>query len=195
MSSSNILKSIAVILLGGVVGYSSVQFFKKPTKNRFIASQNISKLGQDQTSRTLFDVQLDLNELAKDESDVSTIKVIVQALKDFPDGLNYRWNLPADVEIVEGSPFSILGNFTAGQSKEFILKVKNFSKSLRKYISFEVQGELNQYAIKREVLISSRVEDSFEYLLQQNELKNNKPNTKLGLDKTKSRFSPEKVIR
>jgi hypothetical protein len=195
MSKFNLLKSIAVVALGIAAGYFSVHLLKPASANRFIASQQISKLGLSNNAASLFDVKLNTDGLALRDSDMSIITVSVVAANDLPDaGITYKWNLPSDVQLLDGTAASTIGAFSAGQSKDFTIKVKNFSKELRKYISFEVQGDLNQLPLKREVLISSRIEDSFEYMLQQNELKKNKLNKKLGVSENKGRFSPENII-
>lgn len=195
MSISNLLKSIAVMSFGGVLGYTSIHYFQKTdTVNRHIASQPISKIGAEQNAAYLFEVKLDNNDFAATENDVSTIQVNVQALKDLPVGLTYTWNLPQDVELLEGHTSDVLGNFVAGESRSYVLKVKGFSKQLKKYVSFEIQGEHEQKNIRREVLISSRYEDSMEYLVQQNEIKSRRKMAgKLGT--TKSKFSPENVVK
>lgn len=196
MPITNILKSAAIISLGAIVGYSAIKFFSPEQKNRFIASYPISKLGKEQNARYLFDVKINSDELALTDDGISTIKVNIEALKNFNSGLIYSWNLPQDIQLVEGNLSDNLGEFTANQSKEFILKVRGFSKNLKKFISFEVRGEFEQKPIHREVLISSRIEDSFEYVIQQNELNRQKNQiNKLGADQPKSKFNPENVIR
>ncbi len=195
MSFSNVLKSAAIISFGSVLGYTSVKWLTPEPKNRSIASYPISKLGKEQNARFLFDVKLNTDGLALTEDGTSTIKVSIEALKNFDSGLVYSWNLPQDIEVLEGTLTENLGAFTAGQSKEFTLKVRQFSKQLKKFISFEIKGDYEQRPINREILISSRVEDSFEYVIQQNEKKRKVQAQKLGTAKSKSKFSPDRVIR
>ncbi len=193
--SYNILKSVAVISVGAIVGYSTIKYFQPQEKNRFIASYQISKMGKEQGARLLFNVKINADDLALNDSGVSTIKVTVEALKDINTNLVYKWNLPQDVDVIEGSITERLGFFTADQSQEITLKVKGFSKQLKKFISFEVNGEFEQRPIQREVLISSRIEDSFEYVIQQNEINRTKnQNFKLGDSKSKSKFSPDNIV-
>lgn len=193
---NNILKSLGIVLCGTVFGYSMVQFLKPEMKNRHIASAMISKLGQEQNARSLFDVKLNLDGIGANDQGISELKVSVIALKNIRAGLMYNWNLPTEVQIMEGAATEALGEFTVGQSRDFVLHVRGFSKQSKRFISFEVQGEINQYPIKREVLISSRMEDSLEYLIQQNELGKEK---KAGINKlgteSKGRFDPENVVR
>ncbi|MEK6628009.1 MAG: hypothetical protein AABY53_05240 [Bdellovibrionota bacterium] len=195
--SYNILKSVAVISFGAIVGYSSVKFLLNPSQNsRAIASFPISKVGQEQNSRYLFNIKINTEELAKTEEGVSTIKINIEALKKLNAGLSYSWILAQDIELLEGSLNGDLGEFTENQNKEFILKVRGFSKQLKKFISFEVNGEFEKKPIRREVLISSRIEDSLEYAIQQNELSKSKNQiNKLDHSKSKNKFSPENIIR
>jgi hypothetical protein len=136
MSISNFLKSAAVMLFGAILGYSGIKYLdqKVAPKNRFIASQQISKMGFEQNASYLFEVKLDTNNIALSESETSTIKVNVLALKDLQEGtLNYTWNLTEDVEVVDGTTNDLLGEFKAGEIKEFVLKVKGFSKQLAEF--------------------------------------------------------------
>ena len=195
MSFSNILKSVAVVTMGSVIGYTSVKWLMPEPKNRAIASYPISKLGKEQNSRYFFDVKLNTEELALRDDGTSTLKINVEAVKNFDSGLVYSWNLPPDVDLIEGQLTENLGAFTAGQSKEFLIKVRQFSKQQKKFISFEIKGDVELRPINREILISSRVEDSFEYVIQQNEKKRKVQAQKLGEGKAKNKFSPERVVR
>jgi hypothetical protein len=196
MSISNFLKSGLVVLLGGVCGYKLMSYSqeKSPVKqNRFMASAAISKIGKDQVSRQFFDLQTD-SQIAKDDSSLTELKIILTALKDINTNLSYKWNVPSNVNVLQGPIQDQLPSMKSGETKEIVIKVTSFSKEMKKYISFEIDGAANQFPVHREVLISSRIEDSLEYLVQKSELKNlNSGANKLGT--TKSKFSPENVVR
>ncbi len=191
----NILKSFVVVIVGALLGYNGLHFFYLDKNNtRALASLPMSKISKDQSSQYLFEIILNTDELAQNNSDISVLKIKIQALKNFNSGLTYIWNLPQDIDVVEGYLTGPLEAFNANEEKEFILKVRNFSKQSKKFISFEVLGLLNEKNVRREVLISSRVEDSFEYTIQQNEL-NNRKNQNNKLDIRKSKFDPENVVK
>ena len=193
---NNLLKSIAVMLIGGFIGYGTVSVLKFDMKNRSIASEVTSKIGKYQNAHYYFDVSVNTDSLSKTENGISTLKVRVTAMQDFPSALVYSWNLPQETEVVDGSIHSNLGEFKKNETKDFVLKVKGFSKELRRYLSFEIQGILDQRQIHREVLISSRIEDSFEYLVQQREKEKQQGFLKkMNIDKTKNKYSPENIIR
>ncbi|MCC2678915.1 MAG: hypothetical protein K0R29_1491 [Pseudobdellovibrio sp.] len=194
MSISNILKSFLIMAVGGFTGYSVMNYTQKPLEqNRFMASVSIAKMGQEQMARQFFDLQTDLSQIAKNESDVSEIKITVTALKNLNAGLNYRWILPPGVNMVQGPLQDQLPSLQTGETKELTIKVNGFSKELRKYLSLEISGNANQFPVKQEVLVSSRIEDSLEYLIQQSEKKNRQNGVnKMG---KKSKFSAENIVR
>ncbi len=197
MSVTNILKSAVVVLFGGLLGYNAVHLINQPSSiNRQLASATFSKLGTEQFARNLFDVKIKNESIALTQDAVSTIRVTIEAYKSFPTGLLYRWNLPESAIVVEGPIEGSLYNFAENQTKEFTLKVKGYSKEIRNYISFSIKGELDQKKIERDVLASSRPEDSFEYVVQQYEKSktesSNKLN-KLGPSRTKAPVDINKV--
>jgi hypothetical protein len=197
MPIANILKSSFVILIGSVCGYKLMKAYNEnaPVKqNRYVASTVVSKIGKEQVSRQFFDLQTD-NQIAKDDSSLTELKIIFIALKDLNAGLQYKWSLPAGVNVLSGSVQEQLPAMKSGETKEIVLKVTGFSKELRKYVSLDIDGTANQFPVRRSVLISSRIEDSLEYRVQQTQLKeiNNGDANKLGTKKTK--FAPENIVR
>ncbi len=194
MPVSNLLKSICVMAVGVFSGYAVMKHAQQPiSQNRFLASVGISKMGKEQTARQFFDLQSDLSKISKSESDVSEIKVTFTALKSLNTGLHYQWVIPAGVNLVEGPLQDQLPALQPGEAKVLTLKVNGFSKQLRKYLSLEITGNANQFPVRQEVLVSSRIEDSLEYLIQQSE----KQNRQNGVNKmgSKNKFSAENVVK
>lgn len=168
MSSTNILKSTFVIAIGAFVGYGSVKLFTQPNENnRGLASMTFSKMGSDQFAKTLFDAKIKNESVALSAVEVSTIKVSIESFKSFQSGLFYNWNLPENVELVEGSLSGDLQEFAANQTKELTIKVKGYSKETKNFISFTIKGNIADKKIERDLLVSSRPEDSFEYVVQE----------------------------
>lgn len=156
--------------LGVVTGYSSVKFFKQPNENnRGIASLTFSKLGSEQYAKTLFDVKIENESIAKKSDEESIINVRIEAFKTLPDGLSYVWNIPDTVTVIEGDLNGPLAGFSAKETKEFRIKIKGYSKEIRNFISFTIKGDLDGKPVERDVLVSSRPEDSFEYVVQEKE--------------------------
>ncbi|MFZ3231780.1 MAG: hypothetical protein WA160_16360 [Pseudobdellovibrio sp.] len=198
MSRSILLKSILTISIGAFCGYNTVQYFKtKNSSHRYLASITMSKIASDQYSKTLIDVRIKNIDIAQLENDVSTVKVSLEAFKPLPAGLNYSWILPKNIQIVDGLANGILTEFSANQIQELTLKIKGYSKAKKSYLSFSVSGEIENSAFKREVLLSSRPEDSFEYVVQdyeRNKSNELKANSKLGKNEYKSPIDIKKVV-
>lgn len=197
MSVSNVLKSTLVMTLGAVVGYSSVKYFKQPNENnRGIASITFSKLGSEQYAKSLFEVKIENESLAKKSDEESIIYVKIEAYKTLPEGLSYSWSIPDTVSVVEGVLAGPLNGFSAKETKEFRLKVKGYSKEVRSYISFAIKGTLDGKPVERDILVSSRPEDSFEYVVQERERERaieKKTLNKLGKPEAKSPIDLDKV--
>lgn len=197
MSFGNILKSALVMTFGAVIGYSSVKFLKQPNENnRGIASLTFSKLGSDQYAKSLFDVKIENESIAKKSDEESVINVRIEAFKTLPEGLTYTWNIPDTVTVIEGELNGPLAGFSAKETKEFRLKVKGYSKEVRNFISFTIKGDLDGKSVERDVLVSSRPEDSFEYVVQEKERERaieKKSFNKLGKPEAKSPIDLNKV--
>lgn len=171
MSSINILKSFSIIFIGGFIGFYSVkQIQNRPNeKNRQLASITFSKLGSQQFAQQLFSLSINNQSIANDDNDLSTLKATIKAHKSFPKGLAFKWNLPDDVQLISGSATGELNDFTINQEKEFSIEIKNFSKKTKKFISFNIQGNLTDKAVEKSAFFSSKPEDSFEFIVQQYE--------------------------
>jgi hypothetical protein len=197
MPVTNILKSVGVVLFGAVVGYSSIKYFSGPNENnRGLASMTYSKLGSEQFAKTLFDIKIKNEDLADKGSDISVVRVTIEPYKSLPSSLSYTWNLPDTATLIEGDLSGSLADLAPNQKKEFVIKVHGYSHEVRSYISFTVKGVLEDKAIERDVMVSSRPEDSFEYVVQEHEkaraIQKNSLN-KLGKPEVKSPIDLNKV--
>lgn len=177
MSKENLLKPFAIVIVGACFGFFSVKWFDQTTYHQEFSSIAVSKIGSEQFSKTLFDVKIKNDVLAAHNEDVSTLLVSVQAYQSFSNELTYTWNLPSNVTLVDGLKSSHLGAFSAGQTKEIQIKVKGYSKETKNYISFSVSGNVSGHPVSRDILVSSRPEDSFEYLAQETTVKPAKKKT------------------
>ncbi len=198
MSYSNVLKSFSIVAVSAIIGYSAVSFIQQASSpNRFIASMTMSKMASEQFSKTVFDVRVMNTDIGLTESDTSTVQVTVEAFKALPAGLPYSWNLPDDVLIIDGAQQGVFAAFNENQSQTITLKVKGYNKSKKSYLSFSVNGNLDSVKLHREVLLSSRPEDSFEYIVQQNEKQRQndlKANNKTGRAISKSPIDLKNVV-
>ncbi|MBC7420888.1 MAG: hypothetical protein H7328_09180 [Bdellovibrio sp.] len=168
MSITKLLKPLVVITAGAFVGFYAVQFFvNQPTsQSRFLASATMSKLGSEQFSKSFFDIKIKNEDLAEKNDAVSTVKVNLEAFQKLPAGLTFTWHLPKDAEIVDGSLTGIITELEASQTQEFEIKIKGYSHELKNHVVFAIKGSVQNSLIDRNVIVSSRPEDSFEYIVQ-----------------------------
>ena len=170
MSNSNLLKSFSVVAVSALIGYGtvkSIQNSKSP--NRYMASMTMNKMASQQISKALIDVKIQNIETAESESEISTILVTLEAFKNLPSGISFKWNLPDDVQVLQGQTQGNLPDFSPNQIQQFELKLKGYSKTKKSYLSFVIHGTVDGFLLQREVLVSSRPEDSFEYVVQKKE--------------------------
>lgn len=170
MSSFTILKSVSIIGLGALIGYSSVRsLMTANSPNRYLASATMSKMAVEQYSKTIMDIKVTKSDIGLIDSDTSIVEVSIEALQPIAAGISFAWNLPEGVSVIEGAQYGLLPDFAANQIHEFRLKISGFNKTKKSFISFLITGDYGNTKVKQEVLLSSRPEDSFEYVVQQYE--------------------------
>lgn len=168
---------------------------------RNTASVPLTKIGVDQASYNYIDMKIENVSLAATNSDTSLVQVQITALKNIPDSLNYKWILGKDVttsEALEG----VLEPLAEGQTKVYEIRVQNYSKEWQSHVSLSLSGDLSGHAVQREVIISSRPEDSFEYVVQQAAIAEKQARAGYGKVQVLSngkavseKFSKDKIIR
>ncbi|WP_409478446.1 hypothetical protein [Pseudobdellovibrio sp. HCB154] len=205
MSKHVVLKTICVSLLGITFGYgiTRVMHTEYEVSTRNTASIPLTKLGVDQASYDYIDLKIENVSLADKKEGTSLVQVRITALRDIPSALNYQWVLGKEVTTSEPLD-GILEPLTQGQSKVFELRVQNYSKEWQSHVSMSLTGDLSGHQVRRDVIVSSRPEDSFEYVVQQAALaeeqaKKNSPSGKLQTLNNKKtlseKFRKDKIIR
>lgn len=170
MSSSNFLKSFSIVAISAFVGYAAVSYIQQVNSpNRFLASATVSKMASAHFSRSVFDIKVTNVLIGATEADPSVVQVDVEVFKALPAGLPYSWNIPDDVTILEGQQAGQFAEFSANQIQTITLKIKGYNKTKKSYLGFYIDGTLGNVKLQRNALLSSRPEDSFEYVVQQNE--------------------------
>ena len=190
MSYRTLLKSFSVVAISAVIGYGAMKFIQKENSpNRYLASMTMGKMAHEQFSKTIFDIKVKNIEVGSTDSDVSTVQVTIDAFNEIPEGLSYSWHLPEDISVFAGSQQGLLPKFSANETQTLELKIKGYSKIKKSFISFSVEGALGAAKLKREVLLSSRPEDSFEYIVQNYE-KSKKSEAKINNKLKKADYKP-----
>lgn len=174
MSKHILLKRTTLCILSGLaIGYTTTaiyQYYFKSKVNRSLSSissnETISKLTTDQLSRNYFQVKINSDHLADSNEDISLIKATITALQDIPDSLKYVWILEKDA-VTSDSLDGVIPALKAGESFEIQMRTQQFSRAIQNHISIQITGKIDQHSVDRKAIISSRPEDSFEYVVQQ----------------------------
>ncbi len=211
MPKQHFLKSFSIITSGFLIGYVGMNIYQ----NQFTHSEmnfsslagseksgslpKLSKLSSESIYENYFDVRIKHIKIANNINDPSIVKAIIIAKTNIPSGLKYQWLNGVDVIIKEELTHGVLPELQAGEEKEIEIAVSGFSKALQTYLSFEIQGQIGSQEIKKTILSSSRLEDSFEYLVQQNaqkekEEKLNSKSLKASATK-KSKFDLSNIVK
>ena len=171
MSKHVVLKTICVSLLGISFGYGITRFmntseYSVDMASRDTASIPLTKIGLDQASFDYIDMKIDNVSLAEKLGETSVVQVRITALKNIPTPLKFKWILGKDVNTAENLE-GVLEPLAQGESKIYELRVQNYSREFNSHVSMELSGDLSGHQVQREVIVSSRPEDSFEYVVQQ----------------------------
>lgn len=172
MSNKLATKQFFILFAFFSFGFLSTFLFNKFSKNEFANNENKTakilfntKLGK---QLSFVNVQLEFLNLANDNEDVSEIKAYVTLLKSSNNEISYKWNLPEGVFVVSGSAEGSLTNIDIEAPQELVLKVTGFSKMDKKLISLSANTMIGESAFGNVGLISSRPEDSYEFIANQN---------------------------
>lgn len=127
----------------------------------------LTKLAARQIYQDYFDIHIKHDFISNNDKNSSVVKAIIVAKKDLPEGLRYQWILGESVSVSSSHIDGTLGALKQGNQKEIPLIVYGFNKQAQTYLSFVLSGEVDNHKLHKEVLSSSRPEDSFEYVVQQ----------------------------
>ena len=202
MSKHILLKTICVSFIGICCGWGISRFMNTETftLSRHVASiPPMTKLGLDPVSYDYVDIKIENVSIAEKKDETSLVHARITALKNIPTVLNYQWILGKDV-ITSDSLVGSLDPMVQGESKLLEFRVQNYSKEWQSHVSLALTGYLANHPVNRQAIISSRPEDSFEFVVQQAEQQNKRAPTgkvqKLSSGKTvKEKFRPENVVR
>ncbi|NUM57669.1 MAG: hypothetical protein HUU56_03510 [Bdellovibrionaceae bacterium] len=124
-----------------------------------------SKLGK---QLSFVSVQLEFSELADLNADITEIKGYITLLKSSDNIVNYEWVLPEGVFLIEGAQQQVLNNVPTETPQEVKIKVSGFSKEEKKLISLSAHTRIGNTTFSNVGLLSSRPEDSFEFIANKN---------------------------
>ncbi|MEK6772601.1 MAG: hypothetical protein AABY64_01565 [Bdellovibrionota bacterium] len=166
------------IPLSVVAGFVGMAIFNSLDENSF------SKKKSHGAERTLASFQKKYTfKPSTIEKHLAVVKVTLESQNDIPDSGNasvvlkgkivltqtplaakFRWLLPEDVQIIHGSTQGQLDPNLIGVAQEVEIEISGFDQSAQKIISLEGQALHAEQTFGATVLLSSRPQDSMEYL-------------------------------
>ena len=203
MSIKSILNTFLTTSAGFFIGFQGMTYFQNYESNpvsRTIASSTIHKMGADQILKDYLDIQLSTETIAEKNSDKAIVVAHIKALYDLPSSIQYKWQLSESMKSDDELSAQIPA-LEKNQSYDIKISVSGFSKEVKSHINFVIMGTIGGHNVRRSLILSSRPEDSLEYIVQQAaraEEKNDSSNTKNQKVKSlnlKKKFDPAKVIK
>jgi hypothetical protein len=150
------------------LGYFSADYFIQA--NETVQSTSMSsilmnaKMGK---SLSFVNVQLESAETPDSANETAEITGFITLLKTSNNSVSYHWVLPEGAQIVEGALEGNIESVQVEQPVEVKIKIKGYSKSEKKLVSLSASTRVGETAFSNVALISSRPEDSHEYMAKQ----------------------------
>ncbi len=152
-------RKITLLLLAVALGVG-MTFYSTNQKRQPASSQRWRPLPIGKhLSAFQIEIQAQVPESSDDEA---TILARVRVMQNLEGDLRYQWNLPLEVDVVEGQiedSFAVPG---AGQIVELPLKLRGFSKEGQKTLSLDVEGYQKDQTVGGSAVVVSRSEDTLE---------------------------------
>lgn len=150
------------------IGYMSADymiFAKEEVQSSSLSSILMNaKMGK---SLSFVNVQLEADTIPENPNDVVEITGYITLLKSTNNSVNYQWILPEGVEIIDGLKEGQLDSVQIEQPVEVKVKVSGYSKYEKKLLTLSASTRVGDTSFSNVALISSRPEDSQEYLAKQ----------------------------
>jgi len=152
------------------LGYGTAEYFTFKGSTSLNQSPSLSsllfnaKMGK---SLSFVNVQLEAPEIPENPNDLTEISAYITLLKSSNSSIKYQWLLPDGVQVVEGQLDGQLDSVVVEEPVEIVLVVKGYSSSEKKLITLTAGTLVGDTPVSNVALISSRPEDSYEYVAKQ----------------------------
>lgn len=110
----------------------------------------------------LFKVEIASSEIPDSEDDETLLTGRILVNQEFNSDLEYAWDLPEEVQVIEGNTSDTLAGLQKGQIVELKLTVTGFSKEKQKLISLQASGKKGAEILGTSAMLASRPEDTWE---------------------------------
>lgn len=177
VSSKLIKRMIFIGVIGLVSGISGMYIWSQTTKNS-IQGRGLASIGQireklpgkflaSSHSKHLSVISVRLmppEKIPVDSQDSVELFAHVTLNQGPPEDLEIEWTVPEDVRVVSGDIRSQIPQAVPGHEYTLRLIVAGFNKTDQKIVSLSASTERNGISLGGSSLISSRPEDSMEYI-------------------------------
>ncbi len=110
----------------------------------------------------LFKVEIASSVIPESDKDETTLTGRILVNQEFSSDLAYAWDLPEEVQVIEGNVSDTLAGVQKGQIVELKLTVVGFSKEKQKLISLQASGKKGAETLGTSAMLASRPEDTWE---------------------------------
>lgn len=160
-------RTALTLILGLIFGISGAAYFSNKEKKRIPASVKEGKIpwvpapvGK-HLALLKVEIATPQNIPQEGNDDVElTGRVLVN--QNLQGDLSYEWNLPEDVQIVEGQQSDTLAGVKMGQIVELKITVSGFNKEKQRLISLQASGSAGNQVLGNSAVVASRPEDTWE---------------------------------
>ncbi|MBL7545060.1 MAG: hypothetical protein JNL11_14680 [Bdellovibrionaceae bacterium] len=150
------------------LGYVSADYMIFPNKEvqstSFASILMNAKMGK---SLSFVNVQLEANAIPENPNDIAEITGYITLLKTTSNSVRYQWILPEGVQIVDGTKDGQFDSVQIEQPVEVKIKVSGYSRYEKKLLTLSANTNVGDTSFSNVALISSRPEDSHEYIAKQ----------------------------
>lgn len=170
MYKNHILQFVFVFTAMFGLGYASADYLilsslagkQSPTLTSLLFNAKMGK------SLSFVNVQLEAPDIADNPNDETEITGYITLLKSSNNVVKYQWLLPEGVQVVDGDLEGQLEGVYAEDPVEVSIIVKGYSSNEKKLVTLTAGTVIGDTPVSNVALISSRPEDSQEYIAKQN---------------------------
>jgi hypothetical protein len=169
MYKNQILQFVFVFVAMFSLGYASADYLiqssaaakQSPSLTSLLFNAKMGK------SLSFVNVQLEAPDIADNPNDETEITGYITLLKSSNNVVKYQWLLPEGVQIVDGDLEGQLEGVYAENPVEVSIIVKGYSNNEKKLVTLTAGTVIGDTPVSNVALISSRPEDSHEYIAKQ----------------------------
>lgn len=167
---SRTLKVVMLSLIGFSFGAGATKLYQAQSqsssplrKSASVEHEKIKMLA----GKSLSNLQVRIampDDLPIEDDKETTLTGLVLVTSAREEVLQYEWELPAGVDVIEGHTSDALPGIAEGQTARIDLKVRGFSSENLKLAKFKAYYASSEGQFGNTAIISSRPQDSFEFI-------------------------------